>query len=231
MGDRVTARLPLLDGPAKALEGFAEEGFDVVRLKPAGLSTLHVLTDSVDPARVHGVDGKGALFEQILDVDAVNRIVHHGIQPRPDLRPVPVADRLDQQIAQCPALEPEPTEDIEDLSPQGFAYQLELFQQPAVDIALAGLGGDQVPQMADLRLPDTVNAPKALLQAVGVPGKIVVDHQVGALQVNALACSTFTSGSWRKASCTFSRSSRPMPPWIAITASDLPSSVVMRVCR
>ena len=41
--------------------------------------------------------------------------------------------------------------------------------------------------MADLRLADAVDAAEALLDAVGVPGQVVVDHEVGALQVYALA--------------------------------------------
>ena len=41
--------------------------------------------------------------------------------------------------------------------------------------------------MADLGLADAVDAAEALLQAVGVPGQVVVDHQVGALEVDALA--------------------------------------------
>ena len=41
--------------------------------------------------------------------------------------------------------------------------------------------------MADLRLPNAVNAAEPLLQAVGVPRQVVVHHQVGALQVDTLA--------------------------------------------
>ena len=41
--------------------------------------------------------------------------------------------------------------------------------------------------MADLRLADAVDAAEALFQAVRVPGQVVVDHQVGALQVDAFA--------------------------------------------
>ena len=40
--------------------------------------------------------------------------------------------------------------------------------------------------MADLSLADAMDAPEALLQAVRVPGQVVVDHQMGALQVNTL---------------------------------------------
>ena len=41
--------------------------------------------------------------------------------------------------------------------------------------------------MADLRLADAVDVAEALFQAVRVPGQVVVDHQVGALQVDAFA--------------------------------------------
>ncbi|MBT9156924.1 MAG: hypothetical protein DDT37_01915 [Firmicutes bacterium] len=41
--------------------------------------------------------------------------------------------------------------------------------------------------MAHLGLPNAMNAPETLLEAVRVPGEVVVDHKVGALQVDALA--------------------------------------------
>ena len=41
--------------------------------------------------------------------------------------------------------------------------------------------------MTHLGLADAVDAPEALLQAVGVPRQVVVDHEVGALQVDTLA--------------------------------------------
>ena len=41
--------------------------------------------------------------------------------------------------------------------------------------------------MADLGLADAVDAAEALLEPVRVPGQVVVDHQVGALQVDAFA--------------------------------------------
>jgi hypothetical protein len=71
--------------------------------------------------------------------------------------------------------------------PRAGALDLELVEQAPVDVALAGLVGHQVPQVADLRLADAVDAPEALLQPVGVPGQVVVDHEVGALEVDALA--------------------------------------------
>ena len=100
---------------------------------------------------------------------------------------VAVADRLDQQLAQRPALELELAEHVEDLAAERLARLLELLQQRAIDVALAGLLGDQVPEVADLGLADAVDAAEALLEAVGVPGQVVVDHQVGALEVDAFA--------------------------------------------
>ena len=38
--------------------------------------------------------------------------------------------------------------------------------------------------MAYLNLPNTVDSPETLLQSVRVPGQIVIDHEVGVLQVH-----------------------------------------------
>ena len=78
---------------------------------------------------------------------------------------------------------------------------------------------DEVPEVADLGLADAVDAAEALLQPVGVPGQVVVDHQVGALEVDALAGRVggdriCTSLSCVKAPAPCGRSSRPMPPWM-----------------
>ena len=73
------------------------------------------------------------------------------------------------------------------LAAEGLAGLLQFFEQALVYVALACLGGDQVPEMADLGLADAVDAAETLLEAVGVPGQVVVDHEVGALEVDALA--------------------------------------------
>ena len=54
-------------------------------------------------------------------------------------------------------------------------------------MALAGTVGDQVPEVAYIRLADPVDAAEALLQPVGVPRQVVVHHQVGALQIDPFA--------------------------------------------
>lgn len=65
---------------------------------------------------------------------------------------------------------------------------LQLLKQGTVNIALARLLGDKVPQVAHFSLTDAVNAAKALLDPVRVPGEVIVDHQMGALQVDPLPC-------------------------------------------
>ena len=187
VGDLVAARLALLGRAAQALERLEEEGLDVVRLQAARLGPLHVLADAVDPAGVHRVVGERPLFEQVLELAAVERVLDDRRQPGAHLGLVAVADGLDQQVAQRPALELELAEHVEDLAAQRLARLLELLQQLAVDVAFARLLGDQVPEVADLGLADAVDAAEPLLEAVRVPRQVVVDHQVGALEVDALA--------------------------------------------
>src|SRR5690606_12865904 len=69
---------------------------------------------------------------------------------------------------------------------QGLALDLDLLEQPLEYRALAGLVGHQVPQVTDFALTDAVDATEALLQPVGIPRQVVVDHQVCVLEVDAL---------------------------------------------
>jgi hypothetical protein len=165
----VPAWLALLHGAAEAPERLEEEGLDVVRLEPPGLGALHLLANAVHAARVHGVVGEGVLLDQILDVRAVEGVVHHLREARAHLGLLSVADRLDQQLAERPAFELYLPEDVEHLAAERLPRLLELLQQGAVDVPLAGLLGHQVPQVADLGLADPMDAPEALLDAVRVP--------------------------------------------------------------
>ena len=161
-------------------------------------------------------------------------MIDHRRQAGTDLGLVAVADRLDEQLAQGAALELELAEHVEHLAAERLARLLQLFEELAIDIALAGLLGHQIPEVAHFGLADAVNAAEALLEAVRVPRQIVVDHQVRALEVDAFAGGIggqqhLHFGSCLKDSCAFIRSSRPMPPWIMTTASLRPSRVVMRL--
>jgi hypothetical protein len=158
-----------------------------VRLEAAGLGALHLLADAGHPARIHRVVGEGALFEEFTEVGGVDRVLDDGVEPGADFGAVAVADGLDQEFAQGPAFKLQLAEDIEHLAAEGVAGLVEFFEEPPVDVAFAGFGGDEVPQVADLGLADAVDAPEALLDAVRVPRQVVVDHEVSALEVDAFA--------------------------------------------
>src|SRR4051812_28670312 len=82
MGDLVPAPFPLLRYAAHTLERFQAEGLDVVGLKPPGFGALHFLTYTVDPARVHGVVGERAFFQQVLELAAVEGVLDDASQTR-----------------------------------------------------------------------------------------------------------------------------------------------------
>src|ERR1700683_4745089 len=94
-----------------------------------------------------------------------------------DFRLVTIADRFDKQVAE-PLLVEKVAQDIEDPSAERLAFQFNFFKEPLVDIALAGLVREKIPQMADFGLPDAVDAPEPLFATVRIPGKIIVDHQM-----------------------------------------------------
>ena len=187
VGDLVAPSLTLFRGAAQSLERFAEERLDVVRLQTACFGPHHVLADALHAACVHGVVRKSPLFQQVLEPAAVEGVVDRGLEAGPHLRLLPVANRLDHELAQWPPFELELAEHVEHLPAEGLPRLLQLFEELSVDVALARFVRDQVPEVTHLGLADAVDAPEALLQAVRVPGQVVVHHQVGALQIDAFA--------------------------------------------
>ena len=145
------------------------------------------LANAGDLGGIHRILRQGTFLDQGLQMAAVHRFADRLRQPRPHFRAVAVADGLDQQIAQWAAFELQLAQHVEHLAAEGEASLLQLVEQRAVNVAFAGFRRHQVPQMADLRLADAMDAPEALLQAVGVPRQVIVHHQVGALQVDAFA--------------------------------------------
>ena len=182
----VAPRFPLLGRSAQALKRFEEERLDVVRLKPLGLGPLHLLPDSADAAGVHRIVSEGAILQKVLNLAVIERMLHNLCEPGANLGLIAVPDGLDQQILQGPALENDLAEYVEDAAAQCPTRFLELLEQPSVNVALARLLGHEVPQMADLRLTDAVDAAEPLLEAIGIPRQIVIDHQMRALEVDAL---------------------------------------------
>ena len=100
--------------------------------------------------------------------------------------PVTVPDRLQQQVPQRVALE-RLAEHVEDLALVGRPLLFYLVQERLEDATFPGVGRDQVPQVAHLGLADAVDPAEPLLDPVRVPRQVIVDHEVSALQVQALA--------------------------------------------
>ena len=128
---------------------------------------------------------RGAFGDELVQALADGR-VDDLVEPGADLGVVAVADRLEEEVAQRVALE-RLAEHVEDLAVVGLALLLDLGEQLGEDGAFPGVGRDEVPQVADLGLADAVDAAEALLDPVRVPREVVVDHEVGALEVQALA--------------------------------------------
>src|SRR5690606_24106126 len=97
-----------------------------------------------------------------------------------------VADGLDQQILEAPLLK-DFTEDVEYAAAESLAFDFQFVEQALEYVAFTGFRGHHVPQVADFGLTDAVDTAEALLKAVGVPGQIVIDHQIGVLQIDAFA--------------------------------------------
>ncbi|GBD26511.1 hypothetical protein HRbin30_01843 [bacterium HR30] len=187
VGYLVPSRLPLAHATAKPLERLEEERLDVVRLKPPCLSALHILPDAAEPLRIDDLVHKGALLHETLDPGHVHCFVDDAAQPRSNLGLLPVPDSLNQQVAERPPLELELPQNIEHLATQSPTSLFKFPQQRVVDVTFAGLDGHQVPEVTGFGLPDAVDAAEALLDAVRVPRKIVIDHEVRPLEVDALA--------------------------------------------
>ena len=116
--------------------------------------------------------------------------VDDSIEPPPSFWPVTVADCVDKQVFEGTAVEGVGVaEHVEEVAVIGFGHSVDFFEQPVKHIAFASVAGNQVPEVADLALTDTVNATESLFDAIGVPGQIIVDHEVGTLQVEPLASS------------------------------------------
>ena len=133
---------------------------------------------------------RGEAFPQVLLHLSDVLLVHFDVQFRQDLvHTAGTGGRLQQQLGQVLAAAIEHlTQYVEHLvAAQGVANLLQLGKEPREHPAFAGVLGHQVEYEDLFRLPVTMDAAHALLQPVGIPGDVVVDHQVAELEVDALA--------------------------------------------
>ena len=170
----------------RAAERLEEERADVVRLELAGLGPLHLVADLLDVGVRQDVGDERALVQRLRAAVADGR-VDDLVEPRPHLGLVAVADRLDQQVREAGPRRARrrarrrPGRRAPCAARSSFSSSRGKTSPSRVSC------GDEVPQVADLGLADAVDAAEALLDAVGVPGQVVVDEQVGALEVDAFA--------------------------------------------
>jgi transposase len=114
---------------------------------PRGAKTFHLFAHARHAAPIHRVVGERSVLDQTLEVWSIHAVFDRTGEARAHLGLVAVADGLDEEIPERPALELELAEHVEDLSAQGLARFLELLQQSAIYVTLAGLLGHQVPQL------------------------------------------------------------------------------------
>ena len=108
-------------------------------------------------------------------------------EPRAHVGTLAVAHGLDEQFAQRFALEVHLAEHVENFSAERSTRLIQLLKQGVKHFAFTRFRGDEIPEVADFRLADAVDAAKPLLDAVRIPRQIVVHHQVRALEIDAFA--------------------------------------------
>ena len=96
-------------------------------------------------------------------------------EPRAHFGLVAVANRLNEQVLQTSVFE-DFAKDIEHTALECFTFDFQFLEEPMVDVAFACFFCDKVPQMADFDLSDTVNTTESLLQAIWIPGEVIIDH-------------------------------------------------------
>ena len=131
------------------------------------------------PSRVESV-----IWRKRADIDVLDDAVLDGVFG--EVVGVHVADHLLQLVGG-----EDVAQDVEDLARvvriEVFLDLLEPLEELLEHAAFAGVGGDEVEDEAVLLLAVAVDAAHALLQADGVPGDVVVDHEPAELEVDAFA--------------------------------------------
>ena len=152
----------------------------------ARLGFFHFLLDRVEFLQPHVLLDQGVSPQDLLQPlgiqDAFDFSLHFGLY----FRVFSAADGFHQKVLQGHVVEGV-AQDIEYLAAQGLLFHFDLVEELLKHCPFAGFVGHQVPQMADFGLADSMDSAEPLLQPVGVPGKVVVDHEVCVLQVHPFA--------------------------------------------
>ncbi len=188
MGDFQTIVFPRVDASSGQGEGLRKEALDVMGLELAGFHPFHLLFDGIHILDGHDFLRQRMCFEQIDKVLGVQRGIDYLEKFLTVLGVVAVADGFDKDILQRLVVERNFAQYVEDLASQTLALGLQLVEEFLENFTFTGVFGDEVPQVAYFRLTDAVDAAEPLLDPVGIPRQVVVDHQVCPLEVDAFSC-------------------------------------------
>ena len=181
--DLVAPCFARVDHPLQGRKRLQKKEAHKMGLQPSRLGLFHLLLHGKKAFDAHRLLRQRIAFQNGAQVPLVQGSFDALAEPGAHFRPVPVANRLDQQVFETFLLEDLP-QNIEDTTLQRIGFHLKFFEQPVVDLPFTRLFGHQAPKMAHLLLVDAVDAPKALLQPIGVPRQVVVHHQAGHLQID-----------------------------------------------
>ena len=147
-----------------------------MRLELVCLHTLHILANCIDHMDIHYVIRQCIFPNDIPEHLRIKRFIHHPIKPCPHFRVIAIAYSFNQQVSQGFIIKRNLAENIENLSAERQPFFLNLLEQPLKDITLTGLIRNQIPKVADLCLPDTMDTAKTLFQSIGIPRQVIVNH-------------------------------------------------------
>src|SRR5271165_3174914 len=128
-----------------------------MRLQPARVCSLHILTNTGDTASIHHIVSQSSLFKQVLKVRTIDGVGDGLRQFCAYFWALAVTDRLNQEVSKRPALELNFSEHVENLAAKGLAGLLQFLEQGAVNVTLPGFRSYQVPKVAYLGLSDAVD--------------------------------------------------------------------------
>ena len=152
-----------------------------MRLKFMSLNSLHLLTDGNDFMDIQRILRQCALLKKFRQSLFVKGIIHNPAEPCLHLRIITVADSLHKQFPKRLIIKSDFAKNIENLPAEGLTLLLQLGKKTLEHHTLTGLIGNKIPEIADLRLPNSVDPAEPLLQPIWIPRQVVIDHEVGSL--------------------------------------------------
>ena len=152
------------------------------------LDALHFFANCHHLVDIHRVLGQRTFFQQFSKRIAVDGAIHHLIEFGTRFRRIAVANRFNEQFTQASIVKCHLAQNIEYLTAKRISFFFQLFKQSLIYCAFSCFLGNQIPEITNLRLSNSMDTAKTLLKPIRVPWQIIIDHQMRTLQVDAFAC-------------------------------------------